>query len=243
MKYVIIFFCLFLIININSKVFSQNINEAQSKYYEIFKEDYTEALNYFDKNMPLLNLTFNKHNIDKEIIIPVIFPERIRYSIIKNYLETKALEVIYVEYGSKYVDFSIGDFQLKPSFAEKIEHEITKNDKLKTKYSFLPINKLTKKEEREERVIRLTKISYQIHYISAFYDIITNRFDLSKKSKVEKIKFIASAYNFGFDKSKKEIQNHINAKFFPYGTKYPGNQYSYTNVAVDYYKNYIKPLN
>jgi len=51
-------------------------------------------------------------------------------------------------------------------------------------------------------------------------------------TKQQKIKFIASAYNHGFDSCKSEIEDHINIKFFPYGKHYPGKQYAYTDVAV-----------
>jgi len=44
-----------------------------------------------------LFLEYSKqYNTDVEIIIPIVFPEAIRYSIIKDYLETKSLELTYV---------------------------------------------------------------------------------------------------------------------------------------------------
>ncbi len=214
------------------------LSEISSKYFKIFGNDYKDALSYFKSNKILINKILKNNNIDSEIVIPVLFPERIRFSIVKNYFETAFLEAIYTRHGSDYVDFSIGDFQMKPSFIEKLENRISENVVLNKKYSKLLIEKDTKKEERKERIKRLKATNYQLLYISLFYDIVNMKFDTGSKSKSEKIIFFAAAYNHGFETSKKEIEKYIKVKYFPYGTSYPGEQYSYCDVSADFYKNY-----
>lgn len=211
-------------------------------YSEIFGDDYQDALNYFRENKTLHKKVLNKNKVDADIIIPVVFPERIRYSIVRDYFETLFLESVYKDFGSEYVDFSVGDFQMKPSFIEKLELEIERSDSLCTKYSYLLIKKSKPAEERSQRLKNLKSTVYQLNYICAFNDIVNLKFNLSEMTNTEKIKFIASAYNYGFDKSKNDISEHINVKFFPYGSKYPGKQYAYTDVAVDFYINYYSTI-
>lgn len=212
-------------------------------YQKIFGDDYSNALNYFKKNQSTITTYFNYHSIDQELIIPVIFPERIRYSMVKDFLETVAVELIYIDLGANYVDFSIGDFQIKPSFAEKVEKNISQSLRLSDKYKLL-LQKGEKSNRaiRKERVRRLKLLDYQLIYISAFYDIVTQKFSLEQLSTPGKIKFLAAAYNHGFDCEKSEIEKSSYKKFFPYGTKHKGKQYSYSEVAVDFYLNHYRTI-
>lgn len=227
---------------INNKfTFSESVF-PESKYRKIFGDDYKNALNYFRKNKTRLKRIFTKNNTEMEIIIPAVFPERIRYSIVKDYFETIFLEAVYTDLGSEYVDFSVGAFQMKPSFVEKLEFYIEKYPDLKTKYSHLILKRKKSEAERKERIRRLKSTEYQLNYISAFYDIINLRFNLSGIKKIEKIKFTASAYNCGFFKSKSEIKKYIDVKYFPYGANFPGKQHAYTDIAADFYINYFKKI-
>ncbi|MEA2042063.1 MAG: hypothetical protein U9N85_05875 [Bacteroidota bacterium] len=215
---------------------------AQSKYVAVFGSDYKHALEYMTENRILQMKIMQDNDIPAEILLPVVFPERIRYSIIKDYFETEMLKTVYVRYGSAYADFSVGDFQLKASFAEKIEQFVIASEELSEKYSLLIIASSGDKDRRKIRVKRLQNTAYQLYYISAFYDIVNRRFDLSKKAVNEKIRFIASAYNHGFTDSQSEIEKYAGKKFFPYGSKYPGKQYAYSDVAADFYRYHFKPI-
>jgi hypothetical protein len=215
---------------------------AESVYESIFKEDYKDAMQWFQDHYALINKIIDQTNADEDILISVVFPERIRYSVIRNYFETEALKLLYTKYGSETVDFSIGDLQLKPSFAEKIESYIQQNEELKINYSKLLINKDKPVSIREERVRRLELLPWQIHYICAFYEIVIMKYGLTEKTVLQKILFIASAFNHGFDKGEQAINDHIDIKLFPYGKHYPGKQYAYTDVALDFYKHTLKEL-
>lgn len=208
-------------------------------YQQIFGSDYDDALVYFKKNSSTLKKYANYYSFDNEIISPAVFPERIRYSLIRDLIETKAVEMVYIDYGSDYVDFSIGDFQIKPSFAEKIEEIIVKDKVLKTKFDILiKYKSANPKLVRATRVKRLKALNFQMIYIAAFYDIVNNRYDFSKLTKEKKIAYFAVAYNHGFDVSYTTLEKRTKDKFFPYGTRYKGIQYSYTNIAIDFYMNH-----
>ena len=53
--------------------------------------------------------------------LAVVFPEIVRYSDLEDLIQIRALKVLYVQYGRKYADFSVGHFQMKPSFIEQLE--------------------------------------------------------------------------------------------------------------------------
>ena len=216
--------------------------QEKGKYASIFDGDYNNAIKYMTENKLLQTKILADNGIKPEILLPVIFPERIRYSIVKDYFETEILEVVYVRYGAEYADFSIGDFQIKASFAEIIEAQIDESQELSKKYSLLIIKAPDEKEERRVRTYRLQNTAYQLYYLSAFYDIVNSRFDLTGKTVKEKIQFISSAYNHGFTDTKKEIERYSGLKFFPYGDKYPGEQYSYSDVALDFYIFYFADI-
>ena len=68
-------------------------------------------------------LKFEEERLSKDIVkmqekTAIFFPELIRYSFIRDLLETTALEYLYIENGKNYADFSIGRMQMKPSFIE-----------------------------------------------------------------------------------------------------------------------------
>jgi hypothetical protein len=209
---------------------------ADNNYQKIFGDDYTDGLNYFTKNKLTIENQFAKYHADQEVLIPVIFPERIRFSMMRDILETSAVEMVYIEYGSDFVDFSIGDFQLKPSFASKIENSLIESTETREKYMILLKYKSTNLQDiRKERVERLKSLEFQLIYISAFYDIVNRKFNLSEKTQIERIAFFATAYNYGFLSNKAEIEEHMDDKYFPYGSKYKGKQYAYSDVAVYFY--------
>lgn len=218
-------------------------NSPEIDYQKVFGSDYDNALKYFEKNKSIITAHFNYYSANKELLISVIFPERIRYSMIRDFLETTMVEMIYIDLGTDYVDFSIGDFQIKPSFAEKVEKFIGQFHQLKHKYKLIiDFDKKTDRAKRKERVRRLKSLNYQLIYISAFYDIVNQKFKLKNKSNAEQIKFLAAAYNHGFDSEKWRIEKYVDSKYFPYGTKYKGKQYAYSAIAVDFYLNYYNSI-
>ncbi|RLD78841.1 MAG: hypothetical protein DRJ10_09720 [Bacteroidetes bacterium] len=218
-------------------VFLFNSN-SENNFAKIFGDDYQDAIMYFKTNKNIISKGLEQFDTPNSLIIPVLFPERIRYSLIRDLIETVSVEMIYVDFGSEYVDFSIGDFQLKPSFAENVEKNIRESTVLNTKYSkFLIYKNQEVKGKRKMRVKRLKSLNYQLIYISAFYDIVSLKFNLNDKSKKEKIRFLSTCYNYGFTTTKLNIEKHIRDEYFPYGKIYKGKQYAYSEVSLYFYTN------
>ncbi len=219
----------------------QTVLEGEN-YAQIFGKDYRRAINFIKVNKKYFDYHFKSSKADKVLIVSTLFPERIRYSILSDYIETEANEILYTQFGSDYVDFSIGYFQMKPSFVENMEKYILKNH---FDENILPYFYYFDKKEieiRKERIKRLKSFNWQLKYAEAFYLIVNHKYNTENMSIEERIEFFASAYNSGFNKTKEQIIKNIDNEYFPYGTSYPAKQYSYSKVASFFYTNSYKSI-
>jgi thiol-disulfide isomerase/thioredoxin len=230
----IILFLLLIIANNQTPTFAQIAQEYEKNY----REAYQNALNFLKNNQTL----FKAQLIDNQglinTIIPAVFPEMVRYSEVQNMLETASLELLYVNYGNAYADFSIGRFQMKPSFVEKIETYIT-DYQLINYYNLLKYSDKNEKKMRQERLRRLKDLTWQLQYLQAFYTIVHHKFQKNFATLSDKIRFFATAYNRGFDQPVAEIDKWLTIRAFPYGLKYRGTQYIYSEIALDFYFRYF----
>ncbi len=213
-------------------------------YSQIFKYEYPTALKLLKENLQLFKNTCSTYNIDTAIAVSIVFPEFIRYSNYKDIIETHSLEVIYVNLGKEYIDFSIGLMQMKPSFAEKLENYVKTSANLSKKYDFIgKYTSATEKEIRSQRVARLKSVQWQLFYLCSFCDVVSERFSHSVYgSKAEKIKFYAATYNCDFLASEEKIIKQTKQRYFPYGKNWVMPQYSYSDVAADFYKHFYPDI-
>jgi len=174
---------------------------------------------------------------DPDIIMPVLFPEAIRYSIVSDYLQTKSLELVYVNTGE--VDFSIGYFQMKPSFVYDLEEVIRKHPVQLSKYDSLQITgKKDITEIRKTRIERLKQLEYQVVYANCFYDIMKIMYPaIFNSDKAFQIKFISTAYNHGFLTGQEEIIEYTSKAFFPLNGKNNTQKYVYNDISLYFYIN------
>jgi hypothetical protein len=168
------------------------------------------------------------------LLSSIVFPELLRYSMISDLLETSALEYLYLSGGSGAADFSIGRFQMKPSFAEQIETEIERCDTLKRKYTpLIACRAAGELRQRTQRLQRLKSASGQMLYLNAFVDVVAGKFKgLQFKDPEDSLRFYASAYNGGFCRPAQQIRTTAGQCLFPYGAGYEGTQYAYSDVSV-----------
>jgi len=214
--------------------FSFNKGE-ETKYEKVFSTDFSTAVNYLSMHAKQFKQSASKYGNQPQLLSTIVFPELMRYSNVKDVLETSALEMVYIQAGSDAADFSIGRFQMKPSFAEAIEKEVVLN---KDYQQLIYSDKNTKEQTRQERIARLQNLDWQLMYLNAFVSICKLKFKGEKHESVnDSLSLYASAYNTGFTKPIEEIKLNEGKCYFPYGTKYKGKQYSYANVAC-YFNNY-----
>ncbi|MBI5218152.1 MAG: hypothetical protein HY958_04400 [Bacteroidia bacterium] len=225
--------------NVPAYILTVLLISSQPFFSKIFRDDYTNAVNFIKQNKTLIEKTCSQYDNENAVVLSVVFPELIRYSYFKDFFETSALEVVYTKYGSGYVDFSIGRLQMKPSFIETLENTVLKDDSLHQRYKIITEFKSDKPELiRQTRVERLKTLKWQLIYANCFIAIMDEKFkDVEWPDIKEKIRIYATAYNHGFNHSLEKIKKWQSDKTFPYGGTNPENQYAYGDVAVDFYLN------
>lgn len=230
-----ILFCLALVY----LIFYNSDNKAQTYNYKaIFNTDYQDAIQLMSTLSQNIDKISLQYKIDSKLVKAIVFPELIRFSMFKDFFETKALELIYIDNGASYADFSIGIFQIKPSFIEKLEQEITKN-KLKN-YHFIVQQNKNERTNRIKRINNLKSIDWQIKYIVVLCKYLDFKFHENHLFETkEKIKIYATAYNSDFLLPYNQLEKKSKHKYFPYGTKYKGEQYSYSDICIYFYNNHL----
>ncbi|HTF29356.1 MAG TPA: hypothetical protein VK625_10975 [Flavitalea sp.] len=202
---------------------------VETDYKRVFGNKYTWAVNWLKQNNSLINEYASAFNIPDKELKAIIFPELIRYNSFFDALEIESLKYLYVKEGKQYADFSVGYFQMKPSFGEMIEEDAL---------NLLPGNyrresgwksKQTDGEvSRRERVKRLSNVRHQLIYLCAFYKICEYRFKGKRiSSPEERVKLFATCYNAGYRRSYESLLSFLSKNNFY--------SYNYSSVSAYYY--------
>lgn len=168
-------------------------------------------------------------------------PELLRYNLLSDFLETSALEILYVQYGKEKANFSIGQFQMKPSFIEQLEILIKCDAEISEFKAIAQYNSDTEEEIRSERLHRIKDWNYQIKYLKAFHFYASKHYQnhLQHLCEADQIAFIATAYNMGINTSAEDIINYQEKQNFPYGSDFQGKQYSYGELSATIFQHLI----
>lgn len=208
-----------------------------------------KALSFLHNHQLEIQQLATELQVDLTASIAIAAPELLRYQMFRDFLETKALEQWYVAGGSKFADFSIGAFQMKPSFIEKLEDHILEIPNLLQHFEALVYYSSSSiKEQRSERLGRMKQIDFQLKYLYCFEKVMEDCFDgLTFETAEEQFRFFATAYNFGFDRPFADIEKWQTVAAFPYGQKIKIKQTPYESCAVELYQlmqveKYFSPL-
>jgi hypothetical protein len=211
---------------------------AAVDYREVFREDYRRAEQYLDESAWMAD-TLKARGFDPCFAFAVIFPELIRYSIIMDRIETRSLEVLYVQYGTQYANFSIGHFQMKPSFAESVEKDMVKyrnqaQDPWPAEFVFSDTNDVT---DRKSRLFRLQSMRGQLYYLQAFMRVVNHLYpDWDSLSPDIRVQYYAAAYHGGYQRGKDAIEAMARKKYFYTGLQSSGTKYSYADISLYYFQ-------
>lgn len=218
----------FLSVSLNGQEFSVSGNLY---YHQIFGKRYTEAIQFITDNTWMKD-TLREHNIDPEFALAIVFPELIRYSEIQDKMEISGLLTLYVQYGEKYANFSVGRFQMKPTFAEQLEKDA---QKWSVGRDFDLSNT---PEARIERVNRLDRVDSQLNYLIVFIKVLDIKYrNMNWKALEDKLKFYATAYNSGYKLRYESIRQQSERKMFYTGIIKGDSIYNYADIAWFYYRN------
>jgi hypothetical protein len=229
-------FVVFVIVLSIKSGWSQQLN-----YQEIFGSDWDKALSFVVQNRNWIEPKLEQYHVSFPVAIAVIFPELVRYSALRDKIEITLLKALYINLGEEYANFSIGPFQMKPSFAEIIREKARgamgskagKLFKVKTDYNDI-------RSYRASIVADLENQETQLNYLIAFIKICENNFNLKLKNNNYRVVFQATAYNFGFWKTAEQIESMFDKKFFR-TTILKTEDYSYSDVSLFWYKNFTAP--
>ena len=212
-----------------------HVSAQHPDYPEIFGQDWMKAEIFVSENEHWIKSALDKYNIPFKLAIAVVFPELVRYSALRDKMEITLLKALYINLGTQYANFSVGQFQMKPSFAEKIREAAPSVLGRRSGNFFKDKSGFTDSASfRASIVADLEDPGMQLNYLIVFLKICEYRFDLKKLDDTAKLKFLATAYNYGFYRSEKEIKLMLDKKYF--NTKlFRTENYSYADISLYWY--------
>lgn len=226
------------------KTFNNNIN-IEKVYFEdscLFCSTYPDACKSYYTSLYENKDLFDKviqldYNLDKNILLSIVAPEISFYDRFVGQMETIASEIFYVQLGFDYADFSVGLFQMKPSFIEDLENSLDSFPELEKYKNQIRIKSNDQQKKRSIRLDRLKKVEWQLKYLCIYYIYMEKKHQNKKFiSKLDKIKFYATAYNCGFNKSNSVIQKFYNLKLFPSKKLGYKDHFQYGEISIYFYK-------
>lgn len=200
--------------------------------------DYQEAFEYYKPTKGRFEKICKAYGQDPQFVAAIVYPEITRYSQVKDFLETKGLEMLYISGGCASADFSIGMYQMKPSFAETLELKIVETPALAAHFGDLfGYDSKEVQRQREERLRRLDTPAWQARYACAFVALMGQLYPSQLfDNEFDRLKFYASAYNLGIEASPQKIKDWQEVRAFPYGSKFRIPQCSYARAAEGAYR-------
>lgn len=213
-------------------------SSQQSDYKIVFGTDWEKAETFVSENEGWMKTICEKNNIPFPFAVALVFPELVRYSALLDRIEISLLKTLYINLGEEYADFSIGPFQMKPSFAEQVNERVWSINNRKIR------NQLRDRDSfNSSRLFRMTVVEdledlrSQFNYLVAFIKICEFSYPENWNDQTEKLRFFATVYNVGLDKNREFIEMMSDKRFF--STKLVKSEtYSYSDISVFWYKTY-----
>ena len=229
------YFLLSFFILLFNTVWSQSIN-----YQELFGDDWKKAQVFEKENRSWMEPLLAKNHISYPLAIAIVFPELVRYSALRDKMEITMLKTLYVNLGEDYANFSIGQFQMKPSFAEMIREESQAVSGRRSGITFRQKPYFDDiKDFRKSIVADLEDMKSEFNYLVAFIKLCEKKYKMNRKDEVIRLKFLATAYNYGIDKSASQIESMTDKKFF--NTRlFKTENYSYADVSLFWYREFTE---
>ncbi|MBQ4388259.1 MAG: hypothetical protein II822_11740 [Prevotella sp.] len=205
-------------------------------FRKVFGNDWTAAEQYVSDHHDKWRETFDLFEVDAHLAEAIVFPELIRYSMWQDEIERAAVNGLYIRGGKNAANFSIGRFQMKPSFAEEVERAWNQSP-LAQQYGF-SFNLGNNAEARRSRLRRLGTEEGQCRYLALFIRLLQDRHPrLMQLSGKEQVRFLATVYNRSFTASWSAIRKMQHDRH--YHTDVVKTRatrlYCYADIAVDYW--------
>jgi hypothetical protein len=209
-------------------------------YARIFGAQYEEAVQFLKANAWVSD-ALGLGRDEGRLALAVVFPEVLRFSALEDMIQVRALKVLYVQYGKKYADFSVGRFQMKPAFAEQVERDagrwLTEEERTAAGAPVSPAADTP--ETRRERVLRLDDFKWQVRYLGLFIRIMDKKHAATPFVDArERLRFYATAYNAGYTHSEKAIRRLMPAKSFHTSLFEASMKFCYADIALFFFDHF-----
>lgn len=191
-----------------------------------------QALAFWQTHATEFETAAGKAGVSARFLFAVVAPEVSQYARLIDKGQTYALKVLYARQGKAYADFSIGPFQMKPSFVERLEEWIRRDEALQEEFPEV----LLPADSRDTRVMRLKRLEsteWQLAYLALFCRVVDHRFGaLSFATEEEKLRFYSNAYNRGFHLDEKRLLAVEKACFPAFSRR----KFQYADVSLWFYR-------
>lgn len=207
-------------------------------YPSLFGSSYRKAVEFVGRSRPATR-AFESAGIEAAEAWAVVFPELIRWSALADLIQTSNLQSLYVQHGAGYSDFSVGRFQMKPSFAETLEADFNRllgpEERRAVREGRYPTEDTV--ENRRARVRRLSDPEEQARYLIVFFKVMDRLYATeSWAGPEEKVRFYAAAYNSGYKSGAARIRREADRSRYFLGLVPARPYYSYSDIAADYWR-------
>ncbi len=176
---------------------------------------------------------------DATICESIVFPELLRYHQLQDNIELAALLALYVQYGTQAANFSIGVFQMKPSFAEEVE-QAWMHSSMRHDYQ-LYFDLRNTKIQRQKRIERLKDKQWQCVYLAMFVRLMLEREpSWGELDSETRLLLLATAYNYSFTATAEQLRQQMKRKVFHLDlvrTKHTV-CYNYSELSLKHYRTF-----
>lgn len=204
-------------------------------YFSVYPDKAQSTVDFFDNHREIyLELRQTLSPEEARIAISIVAPELSQYSVYSDKAETEMLKVFYVTRGIS--NFSIGIFQMKPNFVEKLEAEVARDTVLLHSFPKLPITGESAREKRKKRISRLSSPQWHVKYLSVFVQLaIRKTAHISFVNDEERLLYWATLYNGGLHLTSDGVERLRKLKGFPHFSKC----FNYAEVCLEFYNRII----
>lgn len=219
---------------------AQTVSSAAADYAAIFGKSYQAAIEFVSRNAAATR-AFESFGIEPGAAWAIVFPELIRWSALADLIQTSNLQSLYVQFGAGYSDFSVGRFQMKPSFAETLEGDFNRllspEEQKAIRGGRFAIENTV--ENRRARVRRLTDPEDQVRYLAIFFRVMGRLYAAETwDSSKDKVRFYAAAYNSGYRSGAARIRREAGRSRFHLSVLPARPFYNYADIAADFLRRY-----
>lgn len=199
-------------------------------FFGSYPKEAREAMEFLKDNRDeIVSTTPQLSSSERALALAIVAPEISLFSKVVNFLELRTLYILYLNGGT--ADFSVGPFQMKPSFVEEMERHAANSNELKERYpDLLPHG--NQRERREFRLNKLATIKGELQYLSLFISIAKSltrniRFDTDE----QRLRYWATLYNSGLSLNEEKIARLQSKKMFPRREK----RFNYSDIVCEFF--------